>query len=63
MSREGRPQCSQVVVGAVLDSAEWPECSGLWPGNTADRAMLPPVVQWLRERVGVGRCVWWRIGG
>lgn len=54
-SKDGRPQCPQVVVGAVLDSAGRPVCSELWPGNTADVTTLLPVAQRLRERFGIGQ--------
>ncbi len=42
----------------VLDGADRPFASFLWPGNTADVTRLTPVVQRLRERFGIARvCV------
>ncbi len=54
-SKDFRPQCRQLVVGAVLDSAGQPVCSEIWPGNTADVTALLPVAERLRERFGVGQ--------
>lgn len=54
-SKDFRPQCPQVVVGAALDSTGRPLCSEIWPGNTADVTALLPVAQRLRQRFGVSR--------
>ena len=54
-SKDFRPQCRQLVVGAVLDSEGRPVCSEIWPGNTADVTALLPVAARLRERFGVGQ--------
>jgi hypothetical protein len=57
-SKDYRPQLHQVVLGVVLDEADRPIASFLWPGNTADVTTLPPVVERLRRRFGVTRaCV------
>lgn len=57
-SKDFRPQLNQVVLGIVLDEADRPIASFLWPGNTADVTTLLPVVERLRCRFGVGRiCV------
>ena len=53
-SKDFRPHCRQLVVGAVLDSEGRPVCSEIWPGNTADVTALLPVAERLRERFGVG---------
>lgn len=57
-SKDYRPQLHQVVLGIVLDEADRPVASFLWPGNTADVTTLLPVVERLRHRFGVTRaCV------
>src|SRR3954465_12600916 len=57
-SKDYRPQLHQVVLGVVLDEADRPIASFLWPGNTADVPPLLPVVERLRRRFGVTRaCV------
>ena len=54
-SKDYRGQLNQVVLGIVLDDRDRPIASFLMPGNTADVAMLLPVVQRLRLRFGVAR--------
>ena len=57
-SKDYRPQLRQVVLGIVLDEADRPIASFLWPGNIADVTTLLPVVERLRRRFGVQRaCV------
>src|SRR5215213_3991548 len=57
-SKDYRPQLYQVVLGVVLDEADRPIASFLWPGNIADVTTLLPVVERLRRRFGVTRaCV------
>jgi hypothetical protein len=52
-SKDYRPHLKQVVLGMVLDGADRPFASFLWPGNTADVTRLTPVVQRLRGRFGI----------
>jgi transposase len=54
-SKDHRPDCYQMVVGAVLDGQGRPICCELWPGNTADVTTLIPIVDRLRSRFGVRR--------
>jgi transposase len=54
-SKDHRPDCYPMVVGAVLDGQGRPICCELWPGNTADVTTLIPVVDRLRSRFGVRR--------
>jgi len=57
-SKDHRPDCRQMVVGAVLDQAGRPICCELWPGNTSDAKVLTPVVDRLQARFGIRRiCV------
>ena len=43
-------QCTQLVVGMVLDGDVSPVCSEIWPGNTADVNALGRVAQRFQER-------------
>ena len=54
-SKDHRPDCKQMVVGAVLDHTGRPICGELWPGNTTDVKTLIPVVDRLRERFAITR--------
>jgi hypothetical protein len=54
-SKDYRPQSRQVILGVVLDGADRPLCSFLWPGNTVDVTRLVPVAARLRARFGAGR--------
>jgi transposase len=44
-TKDYRPHLKQVVLGIVLNGAERPFASFLWPGNTADVTRLTPVVE------------------
>jgi len=52
-SKDHRSDRRQMVVGAVLDNNGRPVCCEILPGNTADVALLMPVVDRLRERFGI----------
>lgn len=52
-SKDYRPHLKQVVLGIVLDGADRPFASFLWPGNTADVTRLTPVVHRLRSQFGI----------
>jgi hypothetical protein len=54
-SKDHRPDLHQIVVGVVLDQEGWPICCELWPGNTTDVKTLVPVVDRLRQRLGIQR--------
>jgi hypothetical protein len=45
-----RPDCKQMVVGAILDGEGRPLCCELWPGNVTDVKTLIPVVDRLQQR-------------
>ena len=53
-SKDHRPDCKQIVVGAVLDQSGRPFSSEFWPGNTTDVKTLIPVLDRLRHRFGAG---------
>jgi len=54
-SKDHRPDCKQMVVGAVLDNTGRPICCELWPGNTTDVKTLTPIVDRLKERFSITR--------
>jgi len=54
-SKDHRPDCKQMVVGAILDNTGRPICCELWPGNTTDVKTLIPIVDRLRERFSITR--------
>jgi len=57
-SKDKRPDLNQMILGVVIDGEGRPVCSEMWPGNTADVAVLVPVIDRLRHRFGIGRvCV------
>lgn len=57
-SKDHRPDLNQMVLSVVLDGEGRPICSETWPGNTADITTLMPIVDRLRERLGIRRvCV------
>jgi transposase len=57
-TKDYRPHLKQVVLGIVLDGAERPFASFLWPGNTADVTRLTPVVERLRKHFSINKvCV------
>ncbi|MCG2660016.1 MAG: IS1634 family transposase [Kiritimatiellae bacterium] len=49
-SKDHRPDCKQMVVGAILDGQRRPLCCELWPGNVTDVKTLTPVVDRLQQR-------------
>ena len=49
-SKDHRPDCKQMVVGAILDGEGRPLCCELWPGNVTDVKTLIPVVDRLQQR-------------
>jgi len=57
-SKDHRPDCKQMVVGAVLDNRGFPLFCEMWPGNTTDVKSLLPVANRLKKRFGVEKiCV------
>jgi len=49
-SKDHRPDCKQIIVGAILDAEGRPLCCELWPGNVTDVKTLIPVVDRLQQR-------------
>lgn len=57
-SKDHRPDLKQMIVALVIDAEGRPICTEMMPGNTADVAVLVPIIDRLRERFGIGRvCV------
>lgn len=54
-SKDHRPELVQMVLGVVIDAEGHPVCTEMWPGNTADVAVLLPIVDRLRTRFAMGR--------
>jgi len=52
-SKDHRPDCRQMVVGAVLDNRGFPLFCKMWPGNTTDEKSLLPVEGRLKKLFGV----------
>lgn len=53
-SKDHRPDLRQMVLAVVIDGDGRPVCSQMWPGNTADVAVLVPVTDRLRRRFAIG---------
>lgn len=53
-SKDHRPDCKQLVVGAILDQEGRPICCELWPGNTTDVRTLVPIANRLKKRFAIG---------
>jgi len=57
-SKDHRPDLNQMLLAVVIDADGRPLCTEIWPGNTADVAVLLPVIDRLRSRFAIGRvCV------
>jgi len=52
-SRDHRPDCQQVVVGLVIGREGFPIAHEVFAGNTQDRQTLSPMLDLLKERVGL----------
>lgn len=57
-SKDHRPDCHQMIVGAVLTGDGRPVCCELWPGNYQDAKALLPVVDRLRQRFDIRQVCW-----
>jgi len=56
-SKDGRYDCTQVVLGVVLTQDGWPLCFETWPGNTTDVTTVVPMLDKLRNRFDIRRVV------
>jgi transposase len=51
-SRDGRPDCKQVVIGLVLDGEGFPRAHEVFAGNTADSSSVERMLDALERRIG-----------
>jgi transposase len=51
-SRDGRPDCKQVVIGLVLDGEGFPRAHEVFAGNTADSSSVEGMLNALERRIG-----------
>jgi transposase len=51
-SRDQRPDCTQVVVGLVLDRDGFPKAHEIFDGNMQDRSSLEQMLEVLEKRTG-----------
>jgi hypothetical protein len=57
-SRDGRPDCRQVVLALVVTTDGLPLAYEVLPGNTSDRTTLKGFLKKIEERYGKARRVW-----
>lgn len=56
-SKDGKHDCTQVVIGVVLTQDGWPLCSEVWPGNTSDMTTVVPILRSLEQRFQLRKVV------
>lgn len=54
-SKDHRPDLNQMILAVIVDANGRPVCTEMMPGNTADVAILLPIVKRLRSRFGIIR--------
>jgi transposase len=57
-SRDGRPDCKQVIVALVVTTQGFPLAYETLPGNTSDKTTLPTFLKKMEELYGKARRVW-----
>jgi transposase len=57
-SRDGRPDCLQVVIGLVITTEGFPIAYEVMEGNTADSATLPGFLDRIEQQYGRAQRVW-----
>ena len=57
-SRDGRPDCRQIVIALVVTPDGLPIAYEILPGNTADKTTLKTFLQLIETRYGKARRVW-----
>jgi len=57
-SRDGRPDCRQVVIGLVITPDGLPLAYEVLPGNTSDKTTLRTFLKLIETRYGKARRVW-----
>lgn len=57
-SRDNRGDCKQIVIGLVVTREGFPVTCRVFDGNTLDKATLQEMVEGLKGRFAVERCIW-----
>jgi transposase len=57
-SRDGRPDCRQVVIALIVTPDGLPLAYEVMPGNTSDKTTLPGFLKHIEERYGKARRTW-----
>jgi transposase len=57
-SRDKRGDCKQVVIGLVVTSGGFPVTFRVFDGNRLDKSTLEEMVEDLRDRFSIKRCIW-----
>ena len=57
-SRDGRPDCLQVIIGLVMTTDGFPIAYEVMEGNTADSTTLPGFLDRIEQQYGRARRVW-----
>lgn len=57
-SRDGRPDCRQIVIALVVTTDGLPLAYEVFPGNTVDKTTLKPFLEKIEKLYGKARRVW-----
>lgn len=57
-SRDGRPDCRQVVIALIVTTDGLPLAYEVFPGNTVDKTTLKPFLEKIEKLYGQARRVW-----
>lgn len=57
-SRDHRSDCKQIVIGLVVTESGFPVTFRVFKGNRLDKTTLEEMVQDLKDRFSIRRCVW-----
>jgi transposase len=57
-SRDKRSDCKQIVIGLVVTESGFPVTFRVFKGNRLDKTTLEEMVQDLKDRFSIRRCIW-----
>jgi len=57
-SRDKRSDCKQIVIGLVVTESGFPVTFRVFEGNRLDKTTLEEMVQDLKDRFSIRRCIW-----
>ncbi len=57
-SRDKRSDCKQIVIGLVVTEGGFPVTFRVFEGNRLDKSTLEEMVQDLKDRFSIKRCIW-----